>query len=105
MSFCGKMAGGLLGLTLLGCGASQASAMRESFITSSREMPPEQPCYILKEYNGKPALFIEGKEKPYAVFSTPMELINPSDAKLLLKGIRLRDISEVNRLLEDLEIE
>jgi hypothetical protein len=33
-----------------------------------------------------------------------MEEINPADAAKLAEGIRLRGISEVNRLLEDLEI-
>lgn len=53
---------------------------------------------------GAPALFRDGEEEPLEVYSTPMEEINPADAAKLAEGIRLRGISEVNRLLEDLEI-
>ena len=83
MSLCGRMMGGL-------AAAEQTAA--------------EASCYIVREHNGVPALFRDGEEEPLEVYSTPMEEINPADAAKLAEGIRLRGISEVNRLLEDLEI-
>lgn len=105
MSFYGRIAGGLIALSLLGGGAAYVASVGNSVLAAAEQTAAELSCYILKEYNGKPALFRDGEAEPVAVYSTPIDEINPSDAAMLIEGIRLRGLSEVSRLLEDLEIE
>lgn len=105
MSFYGKMAGGLVAIALLGGGAAYVASVGNGVLAAAEQAAEELSCYILKEYNGKPALFRDGESEPVAVYNTPMEEINPSDADMLIEGIRLRGFSEVSRLLEDLGIE
>ncbi len=104
MSFYGRMLGGITALVLLGGSAAYIAAAGSGVLAAAEQTAAELSCYILREYNGVPALFRDGDEEPLAVFSTPMEEINPADAAQLLQGVRLRGIADVNRLLEDLEI-
>lgn len=104
MSLYGKMMGGLTALALLGGSAAYVAGAGGKVLELAEQTAAEASCYIVREYNGVPALFRDGEEEPVAVYSTPMEDINPVDAAKLAEGIRLRGISEVNRLLEDLEI-
>ena len=104
MSLYGRMLGGLTALVIMGGSAAYVAGAGNRLLESVKETAAELSCYILKEYNGTPALFRDGEEEPVAVYSTPMEDINPADAEKLVEGIRMRGISEVNRLLEDLEI-
>ena len=104
MSLYGRLMGGLTALVLMGGSAAYIAGAGSEVIEAAAQTAAEISCYILKEYNGVPALFRDGEEEPITVFSTPMEDINPADAEKLAKGIRIRGITEVNRLLEDLEI-
>lgn len=94
-----------MALALLGGSAAYVASVGDEVMAAAEQTVAELSCYILKLYNGAPALFRDGEEKPLAVYSTPVGEINPSDAALLAEGIRLRGLSEVNRLLEDLDIE
>lgn len=82
MSLYGKMAGGLIALTLVGGSAA--------YVASAA---------------GSVALFSDDGTEPIAQYSTPIADVNPADAALLKEGIRLRGLTEVSRLLEDLDIE
>lgn len=104
MSLYGKMTGGLMALVLLGGSAAYVAGAGGKVIELAEQAAAEITCYIVREYNGVPALFRDGEEEPVEMYSTPMEDINPVDAAKLSEGIRLRGIAEVNRLLEDLEI-
>ncbi|MDE7194107.1 MAG: hypothetical protein K2O14_09080 [Oscillospiraceae bacterium] len=85
-------------VAVLGCAAAYgAHGTEPSFADES--------CFILREYGDTMALFEEGEDAPIAVYSTPITQINPADAALLADGIRLKTMSEVARLLEDLEVE
>lgn len=110
MSFYGKLAGGLVTLALVGGSAAYVSSAAGDVLnaaqqTAAQQTAAELSCYVIKEHDGSVALFKEGSEEPLAVYSTPLSEINPVDAELLKEGIRLRGLSEVSRLLEDLEIE
>lgn len=61
-------------------------------------------CFMLREWNGKIALFSESSDEPLAVYETPVNSLYPGDIELLRKGIRLKDRAEVARLIEDLGI-
>lgn len=104
MSFYGKMLSGLTALVLMGGSAAYVANIGGGVLAAAEQTAAEISCYVLKEYNGVPALFKDGSDEPLAVYTTPISEINPADAKLLAEGIRLRGISEVSRLLEDLEI-
>lgn len=65
----------------------------------------ESGCYVLREYNGKTALFRENSAAPIAVYETPPSALYPADAALLAEGIRVKTDSEIARLVEDLELE
>ena len=105
MSFYGKLAGGLVTLALVGGSAAYVSSAAGDVLAAAQQTAAELSCYVIKEHDGSVALFKEGSEEPLAVYSTPLAEINPLDAELLKEGIRLRGLSEVSRLLEDLEIE
>lgn len=105
MSFYGKLAGGLISLALVGGSAAYVASAAGNVLTAAQQTAAELSCYVIKEYNGSVALFKDGSDDPLAVYSTPLEEINPLDAELLKEGIRLRGLSEVSRLIEDLEIE
>lgn len=85
-------------VTVLGCSAAYGTIAAEPSFSGEQ-------CFILREYGNTMALFEEGAEEPLAVYSTPITQINPADAALLVDGIRLKSMSEVARLLEDLEVE
>ena len=105
MSFYGKLAGGLISLALIGGSAAYVASAAGNVLTAAEQTAAELSCYVIKEYNGAVALFRDGSEEPLVVYSTPLSEINPVDADLLKEGIRLRGLSEVSRLLEDLDIE
>ena len=105
MSFYGKLAGGLITLALVGGSAAYVASAAGDVLAAAEQTAAEISCYVLKEYNGSVALFKDGSDEPLAVYSTPLSEINQMDAELLKEGVRLRGLSEVSRLLEDLEIE
>ncbi len=105
MSFYGRIAGGLVALVLVGGSAAYVASAAGNVLTAAEQTAAELSCYVIKEHNGSVALFRDGSEEPLAVYSTPISEINPMDAELLREGIRLRGLSEVSRILEDLEIE
>ncbi len=106
MSFYGKMLGSLAAIAIVGGSAAYMAGEGKEVLADVKESLNENVvCYVLREYDGSVALFVEGEDEPAAVFSTPISQINAADAYLLSDGIRLRGLNEVNRLLEDLEIE
>lgn len=106
MNFYGKLTGSLAALAIIGAGAAYAAGECSEVLAQAHELVSDTAaCFIIKEYDGRVALFREGEEEPAAVYSTPVAQINPADARLLRDGIRLRGMSEVSRLLEDLDVE
>ncbi len=105
MSIHGKMAGALIALTITGFGAAYVASIGDEVMADVNSIAQEVSCYILREYEGNIALFKEGEEEPIAVYSAPMEDINPADQKLLREGIRISGMTEVARLIEDLDLQ
>lgn len=105
MSLYGKLAGGLISLALVGGSAAYVASAAGNVLTAAEQTAAEISCYVIKAQDGRITLFRDGSEEPLAIYSTPISEINPTDAELLKEGIRLRGLSEVSRLLEDLEIE
>lgn len=105
MSFFGKLCGGLAILALAGSAAYLSDGGAQSVTAELSGISMEEDYYILREHEGKIALFRENSDTPEMVYSTPLSELNPADAALLGKGIRLKGLTEVARLLEDLELE
>ena len=61
--------------------------------------------FVLREYDGKIALFQENESEPLAVYKTPINSLYPADKELLRDGIRLKTEAEISRLIEDLDLE
>ena len=99
------MAGGLIALTLVGGSAAYVASAAGSGLEAAEQTAAQLSCYVLREYNGSVALFSDDGTEPIAQYSTPIADVNPADAALLKEGIRLRGLTEVSRLLEDLDIE
>lgn len=62
-------------------------------------------CFVLREEDGKIALYKEGSPEPLAVYDLPPSELCPADSELLREGIRLKTRAEVTRLIEDLGAE
>ena len=58
-------------------------------------------AYLLREYEGKLAVFERGEEAPSQVFDLDIRLLPPYDQGLLQAGIGAADEKELARLLED----
>lgn len=61
--------------------------------------------FVLREYDGKIALFRENEPQPIAVYEKPVEALYAADEELLRDGIRLKTEGEITRLIEDLGLE
>jgi hypothetical protein len=106
MTFYGKLTSALAAAAIIGTSAAYVTSQSVSVLAEAEEMLTDTAkYYVIKEYDGKIALFEDGNDEPLAVYSTPLSQINQADAFLLNDGIRLKGMSDVARLLEDLDIE
>lgn len=105
MSVYSKLVSILLVLVIMGFGVAYIVSVSDEVMADVSSIAQEVSCYILREHEGKIALFKEGEEEPIAVYSAPMESINPVDQQLLKDGIRISGMTEVARLIEDLDLQ
>ncbi len=105
MSFYGKLGGLAVCTALIGGASVYIADIGGSVAATATELGEQLTCYILKEQDGCVALFKEGSNTPVILYSLPAEGISAADAELLKKGIQLRGMDEVMRLLEDLDID
>lgn len=76
-----------------------------SHIISLSGASEDAVCFVLREYDGRIALFSESADEPLAVYDTPLDSLYPADIELMREGIRLKNRAEVTRLIEDLGVE
>lgn len=105
MSFYGKLAAAMVSAALVGGSAAYVLSVSNEVMAEVDGLSEQLSCYTIREYEGQIALFKDGSEQPVAVYSIPVEGINPADYELLREGIRLQNLSEVSRLLEDWDVE
>ena len=106
MTFYGKAASALVALGLAGLCAAYTAKEGSEVLAQAKQIADDiTRCYVIREYEGKIALFEDGGTQPLAVYSSELSELTDADALLLREGIRLRTMTEVSRLLEDLEIE
>ena len=63
--------------------------------------PDPYTGYVVKEFNGKIAVFEKGVANPYRMTDMPVSFLPDYDKNLLVGGIELDSQDEVNRVLED----
>lgn len=105
MSVYGKLAGALISAAIVGCGAAYVMSAGGEVMAEVSSLSEELSCYVIREHEGCIALFREGCDEPLATYRIPAEGISAADLELLHEGIRLQGLSDVTRLLEDLDIE
>lgn len=106
MTFYGKAASALVALGIAGLCASYTARECTEVLAQAKLIADDVTrCYVIREHEGKIALFEDGNPEPLAVYSSELSELTAADALLLREGIRLRTMTEVSRLLEDLEIE
>lgn len=70
-------------------------------VVSSSASPKEPEGYILREYDGKLAIFKPGGAEPLYVFSVSMETMSDYDKTALQQGISADNLEELKTLVED----
>ncbi len=105
MSFYGKLAGALVSAAIIGGGAAYVADVSSDVMKEVTDLSSEISCYTIKQQGGTIALYKDGSPEPLAVYDMPVCGINAADSELLQEGIRLQGLSEVMRLLEDLDVD
>lgn len=105
MSLYGKFGGMLISAALVGGAAVYIADIGSAVIDRAEIISTSETYYIVREHEGRIAVFSEGDEIPISVYSMPVESISSADVALLEKGIRLKGLGDVLRLLEDLDVE
>lgn len=83
---------------------SAAALLTASALTAAA-YAEDAVCFVLREYNGRIALFSESADEPLAIYKTPLNALYPGDLELLREGIRMKNRAEVARLIADLGID
>lgn len=67
----------------------------------SSNVPEEKVVYIVKEYNGKVAVFEKGKEKPFKITEVNTSDLPQADREILKSGIETDSQKKLTTILED----
>ena len=83
--------------------SSKADASQDSIIkdVETQDSSQNQNIYILKEYDGKLAVFRENQSKPYQVFNVYVKTLPAFDQGQLKQGIHVDGDDELSSLIED----
>ena len=68
---------------------------------SSEALSKSEEFYILKEYNGKIAVYSSNSDKPREITNASTAKLPKNDQEALKDGIKAESKKELNRLLED----
>lgn len=71
------------------------------FSLDKEEILPKEEYWIIKEYEGRPAVFNGMNENPSEILDVSISSLPSSDRALLREGIRVYSESELSRLIED----
>lgn len=79
-------------------------AHKEIQVEKAAALAEKEPVgFVLKEYEGKAALFRENSEKPYQILNLEIYLLPDADREALKQGIFAENEEELKTLLEDWE--
>ncbi len=65
------------------------------------QMAKTQSYYVVKDYNGKIAVFENGEHVPKTIFESYTSLLPEHDRILLINGIRAETEEELQKIIED----
>ncbi|MDL2233334.1 hypothetical protein LJC63_07115 [Ruminococcaceae bacterium OttesenSCG-928-L11] len=76
---------------------------QENSAPSPEEPPDEEPeyAYILKEYEGRVAVFVPGSDEPQMTFDTYVRFLPDYDRIQMKAGIPVRDFEALSAIIED----
>lgn len=57
--------------------------------------------YVIKEYDGKIAVYINQNNEPYIIYDTYISLLPEADQNRLKSGIVIYDSAELQKIIED----
>lgn len=77
---------------------SQTSSVNE---ISKNVSQAEEPFYILKDYNGKIAVYSSTSDTPIEITNASITKLPKSDQQALKEGIKVSTRKDLDRLLED----
>lgn len=92
---------GVIVITSIAYDARGENANAEVVFSETTETIEEAIGYVLKEYEGKLALFRENSEKPYKKLDVDTSTLTDYDKELIRQGIAVKTEKELNALLED----
>ena len=72
-----------------------------SAITTQRAEPDASEMYVLRDYNGRIAVFACGEDEPLEVFDIFTSSLPKSEAERVYKGITVEGGEALQRLIED----
>ncbi len=79
-------------------------AQKEIRVEKAAALAEKEPVgFVLKEYEGKAALFRENSEKPYQILDLEVWLLPEADRETLEQGIYAQNEEELKAFLEDWE--
>ncbi len=80
-----------------------SAAETVSLVSESSEAPTEdlEQGYILREYEGRLAVFKDDEAEPLYVFNVSMNTMSDYDKNALQEGIAAKDLTELKTLVED----
>lgn len=81
--------------------AERAEATKEDIPIPKQETTTENDIYILKESDGKLAVFLEGEEQPREVFNVYIKTLPSYDQGQLHQGIKVESYGDLISLIED----
>lgn len=76
-------------------------AKKSFHIDNSQPIIEEEYKYVLKEYNGKLAVFGKGKKEPEMIFDVLIESLPEVDVVELKQGLKIKDDQELKDRIED----
>ncbi len=71
----------------------------DTLITTTSEKTIQK--YILKDYNGRIAVFYQGSETPNEIFEIYTRTLPPEDAEKIERGIEIDGLDELSEMLTD----
>lgn len=73
----------------------------ENSINVTTFQPVEEYKYLLKEFNGKLAVFENGEKAPKMIFDVSIDSLPEVDALALKNGLKIKNEQELNDRIED----
>ncbi len=73
----------------------------ENSINVTTSQPVEEYKYLLKEFNGKLAVFENGEKSPKMIFDVSIDSLPEVDALDLKNGLKIKNEKELNDRIED----